>query len=99
MRTAALLFATLLLSVATLAQENPHFVTYDHHLEEPGNLEIAAASTVRVPREGQPAYIAPWVEIEYGVTGRWTTELYLEGISTRDDSTISTGWRLENRFR
>ena len=87
------------LALAASAQERPYFVTYDHHLEEPGNLEIAAASTVRVPREGQRAYIAPWVEIEYGVTGRWTTEIYLEGISTQDDSTISTGWRLENRFR
>jgi hypothetical protein len=81
------------------AQERPYFVTYDHHLEEPGNLEVAAATTVRVPRNGQPAYIAPWIEIEYGVTARWTTELYLEGISTRNDSTIFTGWRLENRFR
>ena len=81
------------------AQERPYFVTYDHHLEEPGNLEIATASTVRVPREGQPAYVAPWVEIEYGVMTRWTIELYLEGISTRNDSTIWTGWRFENRFR
>jgi hypothetical protein len=96
-------FAILLmfcgLALPALAQERPYFVTYDHHLEEPGNLEIATASTVRVPRDGQRAYTAPWVEIEYGVTGRWTTELYLEGISTRDDSTIFTGWRLENRFR
>ena len=87
------------LALAAPAQERPYFVTYDHHLEEPGNLEIAAASTVRVPREGQPAYLAPWIEIEYGVMTRWTTELYLEGISTRNDSTIWTGWRLENRFR
>ena len=27
------------------------------------------------------------------------TEFYLEGQSTRGDSTIFTGWRLENRFR
>ena len=81
------------------AQERPYFVTYGHHLEEPGNLEIATASTVRVPREGQSAYVAPWVEIEYGVMTRWTIELYLEGISTRNDSTIWTGWRFENRFR
>jgi hypothetical protein len=94
-----LFFLVCGLALAAPAQERPYFVTYDHHLEEPGNLEIAAASTVRVPREGQPAYIAPWVEIEYGVMARWTTELYLEGISTRNDSTIWTGWRLENRFR
>ena len=24
-----------------LAQERPYFVTYDHHMEEPGNLEVA----------------------------------------------------------
>jgi len=33
------------------------------------------------------------------VTARWTTELYLEGQSTWDDSTIFTGWRIENRFK
>jgi len=94
-----LFFLVCGLALAAPAQERPYFVTYDHHLEEPGNLEIATASTVRVPREGQPAYVAPWVEIEYGVMTRWTIELYLEGISTRNDSTIWTGWRFENRFR
>lgn len=95
----AFLLAFLVLAVAAAAQERPYFVTYDHHLEEPGNLEIATASTARVPRDGQPAYFAPWVELEYGITARWTTELYLEAVSTQNDSTIFTGWRLENRFR
>lgn len=87
------------LTLDAFSQERPYFITYDHHLEEPGNVEIAIASTSRIPREGQPAYFAPWMELEYGVTGRWTTELYLEGVSTSGDSTIFTGWRLENRFR
>jgi hypothetical protein len=52
-----------------------------------------------VPRAGQHFYFAPYTEIEYGVTGRWTSEFYLEGQSTAGDSTIFTGWRLENRFR
>jgi hypothetical protein len=81
------------------AQESPYLVTYDHHLEEPGNLEIETFSTIGVPRSGQNAYIAPYMELEYGVTGRWTSELYLEGQGTAGDSAVFTGWRLENRFR
>jgi hypothetical protein len=81
------------------AQESPYFVTYNHHMEEPGNLEIEASSTTDVPRSGQKFYFAPYTEFEYGMTARWTTELYLEGQSTYGDSTIFTGWRIENRFR
>lgn len=81
------------------AQESPYFVTYDHYLEEPGNLEIEFFTTSGIPRSGQVAYVAPYVEIEYGVTGRWTTELYLEGQGTVGDSSVFTGWRWENRFR
>lgn len=89
----------LILLCPARAQESPYFVTYDHHLEEPGNLEIETSSTVGLPRSGQHFYFAPYSEIEYGVTGRWTSELYLEGQSTAGDSSIFTGWRLENRFR
>jgi hypothetical protein len=81
------------------AQESPFFVTYNHHMEEPGNLEIETSTTTNIPRSGQRFYFAPYTEFEYGVTARWTTELYLEGQSTWNDSTIFTGWRLENRFR
>jgi hypothetical protein len=81
------------------AQEAPYFVTYDHHLEEPRNLEITTSSTVGIPRAGQAAYFAPYLELEYGVTAWWTSEFYLEGQSTGGDSAVFTGWRLENRFR
>ena len=81
------------------AQEAPYFVTYDHHLEEPGNLEIETSSTVGIPRSGQQLFVAPYAEIEYGVTGRWTSELYLESQATPGDSAVFTGWRIENRFR
>src|SRR3989442_13091285 len=62
-------------------------------------LEIETSSTVGVPRAGQHWFFAPYLELEYGVTGRWTSELYLEGQSTAGDSAIFTGWRIENRFR
>ncbi len=100
MRTTLYLLAICILLVATAtAQESPYFVTYDHHLEEAGNLEIGISSTTGVPRTRERAFFAPYLELEYGAKGWWTTEFYLEGQSTRGDSTIFTGWRWENRFR
>jgi hypothetical protein len=90
--------ALFALSTAS-AQEAPYFVTYDHHMEEPGNLEIAGSTTIGIPRSTQRFFFAPYTEIEYGVTARWTTEFYFEGQATADDSAAFTGWRLENRFR
>jgi hypothetical protein len=81
------------------SQDRAYFVTYDHYLEEPGNLEIAVASTTGLPKRDQTAYTAPWVELEYGLNGWWTAELYVEGVTTRGDGNAFTGWRLENRFR
>src|SRR6201993_430378 len=81
------------------AQESPYFVTYDHHLEEPGNLEIETYTTSGIARAGQNTYVAPYMELEYAVTGRWTSELYLEGQGTVGDSAVFTVWRLETRFR
>ena len=97
----AVLCCLLLSAGATpvLAQEGPYFVTYTHYLEEPGNLEIGLASTTGVPKDDHAVYSAPWLELEYGVTGWWTTELYLEGVTTRGDGNGFTGWRWENRFR
>ena len=83
----------------TLAQDRAYFVTYDHYLEEPRHLEIAIASTTGIPKNGHAAYTAPWLELEYGFTGWWTGELYLEGVTTRGDGHAFTGWRFENRFR
>jgi hypothetical protein len=84
---------------SVVAQEPPYFVTYTHHMEEPGNLEIATSSTLGIPRSEQRFFFAPYAEFEYGVTGRWTSEFYLEGQSTAGDSAVFTGWRWENRYR
>ena len=81
--------------VPASAQERPYFVTYDHYLEERGNLELAVASTTGIPRKGYSVYTAPWIEVELGVTGWWTAELYLEGVTTRKDGNGFTGWRRE----
>jgi hypothetical protein len=94
-----LLLLFFLVPAALHAQEAPYFVTYDHHLEEPGNLEIETSTTAGIPRSGQQLFVAPYAEIEYGVTGRWTSELYLESQATSGDSAVFTGWRIENRFR
>jgi hypothetical protein len=100
-----LLFGTLFLALLSavslkpvMAQENPYFVAYDHYLEEPGNLEIEYFSTFGTERGGNDFH-SFWTEFEYGATGWWTAEFYLEGQTTFRDSTIFTGFRWENRFR
>jgi len=98
-RTCLFLALALALASRAHAQERAYFVTYDHYLEEPGNLEIAVATTTGVPRGNDSSYSAPWIELEYGITGWWTAELYLEGVTTRSDGSGFTGWRWENRFR
>ena len=80
------------------AQESPYIVTYDHYLEEPGSLEIEYFSTFGTQRGGNDFH-AFWAEFEYGATAWWTTELYLDGQTTFNESTLFTGFRLENRFR
>jgi hypothetical protein len=92
-------FVSCLLFIPALAaQERPYFVTYDHYLEEPGSLEVAVNSTFGTQRSGNN-FLSYWTEFEYGVTGWWTTEFYLDGQSTFHDSTVFTGYRWENRFR
>jgi len=91
------LFAVFL-AAGCKAQERPYFVTYSHEMEEPGNLEIEVFSAVGKPAEGK-RFIGSTLEFEYGATGWWTSELYLDGQMTQHDSTIFTGYRWENRFR
>ena len=92
------LCALTLFAVPVLAQESPYIVTYDHHLEEPGNLEVEYYSTFGTQRAGND-FVAPWVEFEYGATAWWTTEAYLDSQATFRDSVVFTGFRWENRIR
>ena len=79
------------------AQEN-YFVTYTHHMEEPGNLEISNKSVTGFPLQGS-SFLGNATELEYGVKTWWTTEFYVDSQSTFGESTLFTGWRLENRLR
>jgi len=96
------LIPAILLGIASIpaarAQEKPYFVTYSHDLEEPGNLEIETKTALAQPGQSH-RYGAAVSELEYGVRAWWTTELYLDGQATAQDSTLYTGFRLENRFR
>jgi hypothetical protein len=92
------LLCALASPMPSTAQERPYIVTYDHYLEEPGNLEIEYFSTFGTQRGGNDFH-AFWVEFEYGATAWWTTELYLDGQTTFHDSTLFTGFRWENRLR
>jgi hypothetical protein len=85
-------------SVGVHAQERPYFVTYSQELEEPGNLDIESFNVVGNPKGGD-AFMGSDVELEYGVKTWWTTEFYLDGQATSNQSTIFTGFRWENRVR
>ena len=67
-------------------------------MEEPGNLEISFKGVQGSPKVGNP-FVSETLELEYGAQAWWTTELYLAGQHTSNDSTIFTGFRWENRFR
>jgi len=88
----------LLTSATAPAQERPYFVTYSQDMEEPGNLELETFNAVGNPKGGD-AFLGSDVEFEYGVMTWWTTEFYLDGQATANQSTIFTGFRWENRFR
>jgi hypothetical protein len=95
----ALIFSLLLCWPSLVwAQESPYIMTYDHYLEEPGSLEVEYFSTFGTQRGGKDFH-SFWAEFEYGATAWWTTELYLDGQTTFNDSTVFTGFRFENRFR
>jgi hypothetical protein len=98
--------ANLLLPLAGLmlaplclqAQERAYFITYSQQMEEPGNLEVAINPVLGTQRGGNN-FLGSWTELEYGAKAWWTSEFYLDGQHTFDDSTVFTGWRWENRFR
>ncbi len=80
------------------AQEYPYFVTYSQEMEEPGNLDLEVFNVVGTPAPGSQ-FLGSNLEFEYGLKAWWTTEFYLDGQATQNDSTIFTGFRWENRFR
>ncbi len=91
-------FTALVCSLSLRADQKPYIVTYNDQLEEAGDLEISLSPLVGLPKAGN-TFFGSTTEIEYGVKDWWTTSIYLDGQSTRHDSTLFTGFRWENRFR
>lgn len=84
---------------AAFAQEPPYFITYTHQMEEPDSLEIAFNPLLGLSQGGVRHFAASSIELEYGVTAWWTSELYLDSQKTSPDNAAFTGYRFENRFR
>src|SRR5690348_16377698 len=97
LRLSALVLAVMA-PPAAWGGEGPFFITYTHQMEEPGNLEIAVKNVTGKPGGGD-RFLGHSTELEYGVTGWWTSEWYLDGQVTSGESALFTGYRWENRFR
>jgi hypothetical protein len=100
-RFVALSIVVLMLTTTIVrlgAAEKPYFLTYDHHLEDPGDFEVSFNPVVGFPQTAS-RFVGASTEFEYGATRWWTTEFYLDGQSTWRDATVFTGFRWENRFR
>ena len=95
-------FAALtLLPLPLRSQEkipSPYFVPYDHYMEELDTLDIEADSVVGKDPDIN-TFVATAFQFEYGVRKWWTSELYLDMQTTQHESTVFTGFRIENRFR
>ena len=57
------ILVAFLLPRALAAQERPSFVTYNHHMEEPGALEIGLNPLFGTQRGGG-SFLGGWVELE-----------------------------------
>src|ERR1700737_2295462 len=90
--------AAAFVPVVLSAQERPSFVTYNHHMEEPGSIEVGLNPILGTQRGGG-SFLGAWLELEYGLKGWWTTEFYLDGQATRGQGSAFTGFRWENRWR
>jgi hypothetical protein len=92
------LLGPLMLLTRSAGQERPYFVTYSHEMEEPGNLELEMFNVAGKPPDAS-AFVGSTIEFEYGIKAWWTSEFYLDGQATVNESAIFTGYRWENRFR
>jgi hypothetical protein len=80
------------------AGNDANFVLYNQHTAEKGEKEIKLYSDFS--NAGlEDGYSAQLLELEYGVTDRWTSALYFEGVKIDGESYDFGGWRFENRVR
>ncbi len=88
----------LLAARSAAAQESPFLVTYDHHMEEPHYLEISLMPVMAAPKQGNH-FAGTTLEFEFAPKAWWTSALYLDGQRTSRESSLFTGYRIENRVR
>ncbi len=80
------------------ADDRPYFVTYDHRLEEPGALELAYQPLLGFPKNADN-FFGGLAEVGYGISGWWTSEVYLNHQYTWGQGGAFTGFKWENRFK
>ncbi|MDO8586381.1 MAG: heavy metal-binding domain-containing protein [Armatimonadota bacterium] len=85
-----------------LAGNDIYFVTYNHHIEK-GETEVMIMTDLTEPAEPGDevgSYLSSMIELEYGVTDQYATELMLEGFfDFTHNAGAFTGFRWENRYR
>jgi hypothetical protein len=92
-------FAVTLAASPATAGNEANFVLYNQNVAEKGEVEVEFLSDFSNVGSGEPNYTAQVIELEYGVTDRWTTALYVEGNKEEGDDYQFGGWRFENRLR
>ena len=76
-----------------------NFILYNHHTADEGEREIMLMNDFGQDFDGT-RYVSQMVELELGITDRWTTEFMIEGQTTSGEGGYNfTGWRWENRYR
>jgi len=96
------LFGGLALALAAspvAAGNEANFVLYNQNVAEKGEVEVEFLSDFSNVGGSEPNYTAQVIELEYGVTDRWTTSLYFEGNKEEGENYQFGGWRFENRLR
>src|SRR3990167_736056 len=85
------------------AANSGYFTTYSHHVEK-GEVELMLMNDYTAPskfrkEEGQGEYFSHMIELEYGVSGRYSTEFMIEWFEDKDkERSKFTGYRWENRY-
>ncbi len=96
---AALLGVIAMVPGTAYAGNGANFVLYNHHTAKAGEREIMFMNDIGQEADGT-RYTAQMIELEYGVTDRWTSEIMFEGQTTNGEGGYNfTGFRWENRYR
>lgn len=94
----------VLTGIKAFAGNDGYFTTYNHHIEA-GEWELMFMNDYTVPstinrESGEGHYFSQMIELEYGVTDRFATELMIEGFEDLESGkSMFTGFRWENRFK